>query len=427
MVKSDFLNDILQQTPLWIIRWGNTLFLIFIITLLVLSGYIKYPDTLSARMELLTKNPPIEVKSFVEGKIDTLFFDNKSEIKSGDLIAKIHSTTNFKDIIILEKILNKALQVEKISDYQQIDFIENLQLGVIGHDYSTLLKEFKNLDFFLKQNYTIQKNNSLENEIKKNTQLNQLLKKQEEISLQEINISKINFERSKKLLEEKLISKEQVENIERSLLAVKRIYENAKIGQIENELEIERLRIQKIELQNNQSLEMNSQVQRIRELINVLLVQVNEWKESHLILAPISGIISYSPLLSQESPVIQGQVLFNIIPSEKNNKVIGICKMPIRNSGGVTIGNSVQIQLDAFPYQEYGILKAQIISISDLAQIDENNVSYNEIELTFPEGLHTIFGEDILFTQRMTGTALIVKEKRSLLERVFERVLVMWE
>lgn len=427
MVKSDYLTDILERTPIWIIRWGNTLFLLFIISLLVLCVYIKYPDIIDARLELVTQNPPIEVNALVDGKIDSLGVEHQSLVKKDQILARINSIASHEDIIKLEKKVAECLEVENISAYKQIQFPERLQLGFLGRDYNVLQKEFTNLKYFLQSDFTFKKISSIETEIEKNISLNQYLEKQEEINLQEVNLTRSLFERNKAVHKEGLISDEDIETIERDLLRVDRAFENTRIRKIENELQIERLQMQKVELLNDRSLELNSQLQRIKELLNEIQDRISEWKENHLIKAPIAGIISYDPLLSQESPVKAGTVLFNIIPQQKNNQIIGICKMPILNSGEIKKGNLAQVRLDAFPYQEYGILDAVITSISVISKTDENNQTYNQVELSFGDSLKTTLGKEIVFTQKMTGSALIIKEKKSLFDRVFDQIISLFK
>ncbi len=428
MVRSDYLTEILQQTPIWIIKWGNTLFLFFVLSLFALAAYIKYPDTISAPMELVTQNPPLEVNSKINGKIDTLYFANQAIINEGSLIAKIYSIANYKDVLSLEKFIEPLLNSNDFSKYNNVELPKNLQLGSLGNDYNLLFREFTNLKYFLKQDYTFQKINSLEKEIQKNVQLNSILKGQEEIYTKEIQLLKNNFERYDKLRNDGNASFESVENAEREWLNAKRTYESSKMSQVQNELEIERLEIQKKELLNSRSSETNTQFQRIKELLSTFNISINSWKEDYLIFAPISGILTYDPFLTNESPIISEQTLFQIVPEKQDNKIIGICNMPVRNSGEIQKGNTVQVQLDAFPHQEYGIITGEVNSIARIAQNDNsNNQTFTQLLISFPNGLKTAYGKDLKFTQRMTGRALIVKEKRSLLDRLFDRVLSVFK
>jgi len=423
MVKSDYLTEILEKTPSWIIRWGNTLFLVFIAGLLALAAFIQFPETISARVELVTQKPPVELKAMITGKIDTLFFREKDLVQEGAILARLDAIANYRDIAIAKNAIQNCLLIEDFSAYASAEFPQSLQLGELGSAYNILLKEFTGFQYFLEQNYVFKKIKSLETEIQKVKLLNESLKKQEVLHAQEVKLAETDFARSKTMHEEGVISNLEIENRERELLALKRVFESTRMNQVNNDLQIERLSIQKDELLNTRSQDINTQINRLKELLSELRDQINQWERNYLILAPISGELSFATtLLNADQPVTAGQTVFNIIPGEKDNQFIGICNMPMVNSGEVGVGSLVQVRLDAYPYQEYGALEARISKISSLSQTDDNQQSFSRVELTFSDSLTTSFGKKINPTQRMTGNALIVMKKRSMLERIFDQL-----
>lgn len=427
MVKSDLLNEILEKTPMWIIRWGNTLFLVFILSLIALTAFIQYPDVITARLELVTQNPPIEVKALVDGKIDTLFFTEKAQVKEGQMLARIYSIARYPDILRAEQQVSQGLAIDNFADYLKVDFPEGLELGELSTAYTDLLKATTQYRYFSKQNYVFKKIRSLEKEVVKIRELNQSLQNQEKIHAEEVKLTETEHDRNKGLQQQGLISDLEFESSKAELLRINREFEMARMGQINNDLQVERLSIQKEELLNTRNQEINSQVQNIRELLNDLQSLIIQWKENYLIKAPISGELAFDERWTLEQPLNAGQTLFNLIPNEANNKIIGVCQMPTRNSGEVKKGILVQVRLDAFPYQEYGIIEGNISSIGSITQTSSNAETFSRVELAFPDTLYTTFGERLDFTQKMTGTALIIKEKRSILERIFNQIINLFK
>ncbi len=423
MVKSDLLNEILERTPVWIIRWGNTLFLVFIITLFTLAAFIQYPDVITARAELTTQQPPIEVKTLVTAKIDSLFFSEKDKVKSGDLLVRLHALADYQDVLRAEKAINDGLAVEKLSRYPTLELPQNLQLGSLATSYNDLTKAFTQFRYFLQQNYVFKKIASIEKEVEKIKLLNTSLNSQEKIHAEEVKLSELEHQRNIDLREQGLISAIDLENSQGDLLRIKREFEKARMDQINNDLQIERLSIQKEELLHNRNQDINNRIENIRELFGDLHSLIQAWKENFLIYAPIDGELVFDERWSLEQPLNIGQTIFNIIPTALDNQIIGICQMPSRNSGGVEAGDTVQLRLDAFPYQEYGVIEATIASLPLMNRADENAESFSRVELTFNEPLRTTSGTEVEFTQRMTGTALIIKEKRSILERIFSQII----
>ena len=59
IIRSEEVNEILTDTPKWILRWGISVVFILILIGVALSYFIKYPDILTADITLTTLNPPV--------------------------------------------------------------------------------------------------------------------------------------------------------------------------------------------------------------------------------------------------------------------------------------------------------------------------------------------------------------------------------
>jgi len=85
----------------------------------------------------------------------------------------------------------------------------------------------------------------------------------------------------------------------------------------------------------------------------------------------------------------------------------------MNRSGKVKPGQEVNIKLSGYPYLEYGMVKGIVKSKSLVTSGD----SYT-IELFLPEGLTTLYGRKLDFTQNMQGTAEIITEDLRLLQKI---------
>ena len=66
-----------------------------------------------------------------------------------------------------------------------------------------------------------------------------------------------------------------------------------------------------------------------------------------------------------------------------------------------------------YPYLEYGFLQAKTKNIS----LVSNNDFYS-VEVYFPKGLQSTVNKKLNFTGEMNGTAEIITENKSLIERI---------
>ena len=103
------------------------------------------------------------------------------------------------------------------------------------------------------------------------------------------------------------------------------------------------------------------------------------------------------------------------VPTE-DSAPIGKALLPMQGAGKVRVGQRALIRLEGFPEQEYGFLEGKVTSIPPVPDEGGNFV----VEITPTQGLKTHYGKVLPVMKVMMGTAEIVTEERSLLERLME-------
>ena len=111
--------------------------------------------------------------------------------------------------------------------------------------------------------------------------------------------------------------------------------------------------------------------------------------------------------------ITSGDKVFAII-SRDPGKLIGRIKVAAIGSGKIQTGQKVNIKVSGYPYLEYGLLQARTKSIS----LVSNNDFYS-IEVDFPKGLRSTVNKEMKFTGELSGTAEIITDNLSLMERFF--------
>ncbi|PSR08488.1 MAG: hypothetical protein C7N36_21940, partial [Bacteroidetes bacterium] len=77
------------------------------------------------------------------------------------------------------------------------------------------------------------------------------------------------------------------------------------------------------------------------------------------------------------------------------------------------------LQLEAFPYREFGQVAARV---QQLALAPQPAGGGYRILLELPSGLTTTYGKTLPFRQQMRAQGIILGEKRSLLARLLDRL-----
>jgi len=114
--------------------------------------------------------------------------------------------------------------------------------------------------------------------------------------------------------------------------------------------------------------------------------------------------------------VSSGEEVFTIVPDSAYT-VIGKAMLPVARSGKVKAGQKVNIHLDNFPENEYGILRGRVQHIS-LVPAQTGDAVYYSVEIALPDGLTTTYKKELPYLHNMQGQADIVTEDLSLLERL---------
>jgi HlyD family secretion protein len=145
--------------------------------------------------------------------------------------------------------------------------------------------------------------------------------------------------------------------------------------------------------------------------------------ERETVKAPFDGTV-YNLKVTQ-GPVQQGEELLSILP--KDQELVMEVKILNQDVGFIQKGMKAKVKLATFPYQEFGVIEADVMDISPDAVVerDENG---RELGPVFPARVKLnkksliVRGQPVELTPGMAGTADIVTRKKSILSFVLEPI-----
>ncbi|MDC9721217.1 MAG: HlyD family efflux transporter periplasmic adaptor subunit [Urechidicola sp.] len=412
-IYSEGVRDVLSEPPKSIFRWGNTILLVFILIILFLSWFIKYPETITARALLTTEIPPQKEYAEITGKIDSLFVYNFQEVKKGDPLALIESTANYKDILILKSILD-TLKIKRDSFYFPLDNLPMLFLGEIETEFSLFENSYTQ--------YVLNKeSNSFEsNDLNNSFSLSQLkmrlhtLNNQKELNKEELFFKKKDLNRSQILFNKGVISAREFENNKLAVLQAERNYKNisVSISQVRENISNGN-NIKKQSVIDNTRIEINL-LKAVIQSFDQLKKSLKNWELQYLFKSDIDGNVSFMKIWNKNQVINTGDFIFTIIPKEHSSYVVKL-QAPLINSGKLKVGQTVNIRLSAYPDNQFGLLKGKVKEIS----LIPNTEGFYLLDVELPNRLITTFGIEIEFKQEMQGHAEIITEDLRLIERIF--------
>jgi len=122
--------------------------------------------------------------------------------------------------------------------------------------------------------------------------------------------------------------------------------------------------------------------------------------------------VAFTKYWSENQSVTIDQSVLSVVPEETGD-FVGRINLKMQRSGKVEIDQLVNIKLSGFPYLEYGMIRG-IVSSKSLVPASDAYI----IEVSLPNGLTTLYGRELDFTQNMQGTAEIVTEDLRLIQKI---------
>ena len=410
------VEDMLGRVPGWMTRNGMILFVFLFILILFGSWVFKYPDKRTARIVVTSVNPPADIRARTSGKIVRLFVDNDENVIVGDVLAMIENPAVFDDVIQLKNSLNffDSLSVEEISE--ELPELNNVELGTIQSDYSIFLKVYRDYIEFLRIDYHQRKIETARNELGKQQEYIRSLSERASIQEQAYDLALRQFNRNATLFEEGVISTSDLEVSRSEMLAERNKRQEIVSLVAENNINIARTENQIVDLELRQQEEQSGMISALEESRNNLKASISSWEQNFLLVAPVSGSVTFTRFWSENQNVKSGEKVLTIVPVEAGS-MIGKISLPLEGAGKVSVGDQVNIQFDNFPHLEYGMVKGYVNNISGVP-----DDGFYAVEVVLPNGLRTYYNTEILFSQNMQGNAEIFTDKKRLIERVLNPI-----
>ncbi|MCC6724237.1 MAG: HlyD family efflux transporter periplasmic adaptor subunit [Saprospiraceae bacterium] len=412
------IEALIGSPPGWTLRWGLTAMLAVLLLLLGIAQMVSYPDVVEARAMLTTQRPPIRLAAKVSGKIAQLKVTNGQTVQPGDLLAVLENPARLKDVNLLDSVLQKMM-VDETAAYLELRLPTVMQLGTLQASFANFAQRHKDLHYFLSQDINFQKISNLKQQIEDMLILNKSLFRQEKILKEEVDLSRKNLERDSQLLTTNAISKLEFEKSQSFWLTKRRELEALRSGTSQNNLRIRQMQAQILDLQQVQSDDKSQKELDFRSEVEKLIGEITIWKQTYLMVAPVGGEVALTKAWSEQMQVEAGTEVLTIVPTAGAGDVIAKAILQSNRSGKVKEQMPVNIRLDGYPYQEFGVLNGKVLRIATVP----NEAGY-ELEISIPADLKTSHGKPIPFRQEMQGTARIITEKRSLLQRILDKILV---
>lgn len=155
-----------------------------------------------------------------------------------------------------------------------------------------------------------------------------------------------------------------------------------------------------------------------------LKAAIVSWKEKYLLKSPTDGIVSFHTPRVENQELKIGDEFCKIISNDKEI----ICKIliPLEGAAKVISGQKVRLVLTSYPENEFGFIEGVVKTVS-VTPVLLSEAKYNYVvTVNVPQPLITSTKKEISYIPEMQGTAEIITEKKTILNRITGVLINYW-
>lgn len=413
-LRSEEVQEVMNHVPAWILRWGITVLFCIVAVLLLGSYFFKYPDIVEAEITISTQNPPAYVTAKITGRLSELYATNGAEVQKDELLGVVENAGKTEDLLLLKKRMEEwENQNFAVSAGEQLFGKEYLQLGEVQAAYASFVSNLNDYANFIRQDYYRKKIENGRKLLDSQKEYYHLAEKQYRLAEKEQTLVKRIYGRDSTLYKNNAMIAAEYDESEMSYLQRRQSHEGMRMSLTQVGMQIEQSKENLLDIRHQALTEEQRYEVNLKNAVEQLQVSLTSWEQHYLLVAPLSGKLTFMSVWSKNQNMTAGESVFVIAPKE-GAQPVGKALLPIQGSGKVKAGQAVNIRLNNYPDQEFGYVKGKVRSVSPVPTAE--NVYVVDIEL--PQGMRTNYGKELPLTRELKGVAEIITEDMRLIERL---------
>lgn len=423
------VDEIIGNSPGWILHSGMTVLLIVVGIGVGLTFLISYPDKISSIGVITTTDPFKPLTTRAAGLVDTVFVTNGEVVKAGHPIIYIENSASREQVELIHGLIDTLARDP--AHVRMIEYTDvGLSLGPMQNTFAALVQLHKEYQHYLHREDFIYKLEVIDREIEEIHLLNRVLDQEKELSMEEVQLSEKDLNRNVILFDQGIISERELERSQVAHLSVRKSFLVKGNSISQNKIRIAGLEQQKLDIRMTRREQILLYQSRISEIILNFRNVYQNWFQQNYVIAPADGTIQLASDMVSGQSVVIGKTIGYVIPTlespmgrhTKANRKYAKVWVPSAGVGKINAGSRTIIYIDAYPYKEYGTIESQVEKIYPVAEVQQGQSLY-EIHIPLDSNLLTDFGYQIKYSPEMPVQVSIIAAERSLFNRIFDQFI----
>lgn len=409
---SHYARQILGSVPRWSVRWGTTIVCGAVAVMVFLAWWIRYPETLAAQISITSPEPPVRLVARNSGKLVQVNVEDQQVVHAGALLAVLESPADPNSLIAPRKHVSEANPLACNATWDSTP-----RLGPVQEAYAEYQARCTEYTDYLVQDAVTRQQEALAAERKETAAVLDIQARQLRTLEERTELAQRDLARMEKLRANGTVSEKVLDDKRGALLEIRRAQEQLQAEIASTRVDASRLQRDLVNLTTDDAERRKGLQAQVEEAYQKMLAALARWEQDFTLRTPIAGRASFFDYWSTSQVVTAGDEVMTIVPLGVENAV-GKLRVPLDNAGKLAVGQSVHIRLDAYPYEEYGLIHGKVRRVSLVPRQRSFAV---EVELPVP--LVTSSGKSLALMQGMDGQADIITRDTRLVERLFRAIL----
>ena len=414
---SDAIQSVLEQPPARLPRYLIAIGLAFSGAFVAWACLGSIQEVSHAQGKLIPQGETYKIEPITEGKVDRILVQEGDHVQKGQVLMSLDSELLASEVSRLEQAIGAT--------EQEIDQMRSLIEKT--HQEAQVQRQIADANIQVEQAAIEQSQASV--------------KTSEELLLElnsELNARVDRFNRISRLEAQGAISQEYLFGIESGVRQQQQAFKQNQGQRAQAILQVRRGQAelsrtiaeeQQTTLSAQQALQkMIIEEGQLRRELTDLTIQLRQAKKQLAqsdVTASTDGIVSTLALDNTGEVVQPGQTLAEIVPD--STPLILSAVVPHQEAGLLKVGMETQIKMDAFPYQDYGILSGQVISISPDAKVKGETINGYQINVSLDEDFVVHERQMVKLQTGQTADVEVVIRRRRIIEMLSDPIRQLTE
>ncbi len=344
---------------------------VFVTLFLIWASFSSVDEQVRGEGKVVPSSQSKVLQHLEGGIVEEIYAKEGQRVKKGDFIYKLKNSNTSSDSKQKEIELN-ALKYKKTRLQALINFDKKFT-SESKNEMDIFNSQMQNFN----EELSILQNTLDQNRLEKKKKLSHLKNLQSELKIAKENLSIV-----KKLLKKGAASKQQY-------LTEMAKYQSliTEISELKSSIPIIKQKI-KTALTKTKSLKSEKKSKWLKELSQVDL-QIEKLTQSNIassdresrkvVISPVNGIVKKLYFHTIGGIIKSGDKIAEITPMD--DVLVIESKIKTNDRGQIWVDQNVSVEITAYNYAKYGLLKGKLVSISPDSFIDRNGESYYQVKI----------------------------------------------